>query len=306
MREKLTKDYIEGLLTSAQGQLAAMEAQAQEAELSGVKNIYLAGTGAGYACALTVKTAFAKIPGLTGEDVRVVTPSHLYLTLTPEQREQSLAVLFGQSAWEDPQKTCKKTVRISEAGDIKISAEGTLEEYIHGVAAGLLLASKLCGKTDMLEKIREALEAAKQSLAKWEQQAESTAQRIGGPVDAHEIVGTGSDYGAAFLVRQLFYENHEGIVTVEESEDWLHVNMLALPPEGYAALVLMSADGSAADRTLRTIGYISGIGRRTVVYSDLPASEFEDESLLVGVPSCDELCMPMVLAIPAALLAGRL
>ena len=96
------------------------------------------------------------------------------------------------------------------------------------------------------------------------------------------------------------------VTTVEESEDWLHVNFLQLTPERFATLVFVSEENEAADRTQRTLGYIEGVGRRTVIFTDLPRRTLCTQAPVVEMPFMDQSLLPVFLPLPAALLIGRL
>ena len=159
----------------------------------------------------------------------------------------------------------------------------------------------------MAEKIFRASRAALAALPAWDADTQAAAGTISGLVDAYETVGTGSDYGAAWLARMLLYAGAPAAVTtVEESEDWLHVNFLQLTPERFATLVFVAEENEAADRTQRTLSYIEGVGRRTVIFTDLPRRTLCTQAPVVEMPSMDQLLLPVFLPLPAALLIGRL
>lgn len=138
----------------------------------------------------------------------------------------------------------------------------------------------------MAEKIFRASRAALTALPAWDADTQAAAGTISGLVDAYETVGTGSDYGAAWLARMLLYAGAPAAVTtVEESEDWLHVNFLQLTPERFATLVFVAEENEAADRTQRTLSYIEGVGRRTVIFTDLPRRMLRTQAPIIEMPS---------------------
>lgn len=298
-----TPAVLESLLTRVPQWTERLANATAKVKLPEVSRVYLVGTGAGFAAALAVKKAFWRLSGITGEDVLAVTPAHLRLSVLEREKCGALAVVFGAADTFG----CKAEVRISEAGELPIEDGGLLETYLQTSIAGLLLAESLCQRSGMAEKIFRASRAALAALPAWDADTQAAAGTISGLVDAYETVGTGSDYGAAWLARMLLYAGAPAAVTtVEESEDWLHVNFLQLTPERFATLLFVSSENEAADRTQRTLGYIEGVGRRTVIFTDLPRDAVEPHVPVVAMPSMEQALLPVFLPLPAALLAGRL
>ena len=58
--------------------------------------------------------------------------------------------------------------------------------------------------------------------------------------------------------------------------------------------------------TQRTLGYIEGVGRRTVIFTDFPRRTLCTQAPVAEMPSMDQSLLPVFLPLPAALLIGRL
>lgn len=262
--------------------------------------IYLAGAGASYAAALAARPAYLSVPGITGEGIEVLTPSAACLS-GKLRDEGSFAVVFGKTDYGFE----KNTVKICAGGDIDIDCADILCEYMLGAAAGILLAANMSGNLQaMTDELKKSTEAAQAALPDWDKQAEAAAGRLCKNVDAYETVGVAGDYAAATLARALIYSELGKTTTVEESEDWLHVNFLQLTPDRFGTMVFISSDNDAADRTLRTMRYIEGVGRKTVCFTDI--QDEETGKCAIILPKLPPVAAPLFSVLPAALVVGRL
>ncbi|NMA06613.1 MAG: hypothetical protein GX928_02715 [Ruminococcaceae bacterium] len=64
-----------------------------------------------------------------------------------------------------------------------------------------------------------------------------------------EMIGTGPDMAVVWMARNLGYKHIGTVCTVEETEDWLHVNFLQLEPEKYGSVMFISGNNPSAERT---------------------------------------------------------
>ena len=123
----------------------------------------------------------------------------------------------------------------------------------------------------------------------------------------YEMVGTGADYACAWLARLIAYKELGTLTTVEESEDWLHVNLLQVEPEVFGCILFVSDGNPSKDRTLRTAKFIKGLGRNTIGVTDTDGKEFPEGVDILQIPSAEkDWIKPLLSFIPAALLLAHL
>ena len=294
---------------------------------------FLVGSGTAYAAALAANQAFADLTGWSGEWVRVMTAQE-YARMAGE------AVLGAGAAWvllvdldgDAMTLSAAQTARDHGAHLTVITRDGagaaagladgvvplpagtgaTAEDFVAaqlapaqlalaaGLAHGRMTDGELSARRrEMSDYMKACCRAALEAQPQLDALARGAARRV----RCWETMGTGPDYAVAWAARALVYEHLGTVCTVEETEDWLHVNFLQLTPEEFGTLLFISQNNPSAERSLRTARYVEGVGRTTVVITDAAAQELPQGASVLSLPPAPALWMqPLGTLWPAALL----
>lgn len=309
--------YMRGIGETAPRDIAALGgkvAAIPQPVLAAFESVFVVGSGVEYAAALAGKNVFQEAAGLHGADIYPAVPSAFAYELPEADLKRRPALLIAlDSTGGDPH--CLAAVRRAKeagipavavscaAGDLTKAADHALLVEADGGFGGYDLYYKL-----LLALVALALAAAKArggegvderavlddlagyaaATAALSQSGEALydrAARLLADAVNFETMGTGADYAAAWMTRAAIYRELGVMSTVEESEDWLHVNMLQLTPEAFGHFAFASKENPACDRTFRTLRFVCGLGRPTVVFTDADTSTLNPEALVIPIPS---------------------
>lgn len=262
--------------------------------------IYLAGDGAAFAAAYALKTAFVAFTEWTGNWVESMTEREFAYEADRE------ALRFGKS-FVLLLRSRDSSEAISAAAEKKCAENGCLcavldcaedgaAAYLELYAKGLVLAAETgraqgkldSEKTDALyAEIRNYAAALEKAVPELEKASGTVAEKMKKQVRNYETIGTGMDYAAAWLLRYALYRSTGRVTTVEESEDYLHVNSLNVNPTEFGTFVYNTAGNPAYGRTLLTIGNVELTNRLGVVITDGDAAEITCPVDILQMPAAD-------------------
>lgn len=214
------------------------------------------------------------------------------------------------------EKGCLKGISADKILKLPETGGGEVGEFIGFQTALMLLALEIgrsnsfiaddevkAVKSDMAEYLINCCEAALNQ----EEKIDSFVKEAKNRIYSFEMIGTGPDMAVAWMARSLVYKHIGTVCTVEESEDWLHVNFLQLEPEKYASVMFISGNNPSAERSLRTAKYVEGIGRMTAAISDIDESEFPERTTVIKMPPAKQLWMqPLGTLLPFAMLVEKM
>lgn len=122
-----------------------------------------------------------------------------------------------------------------------------------------------------------------------------------------ECVGSGQDYINAWFTRAKIYEAIGTPTTVENTEDWLHVNYFARKPEENPCIVFLTKGSTGESRALECINSMVKIGRSVIVVTDEDAAKFPEAVHVVSIPTAKHPWVaPLMQFMPMTLLCGHL
>ena len=124
-----------------------------------------------------------------------------------------------------------------------------------------------------------------------------------------DFVGDGVEYGSAFFGAAKFLECHGAAVSVDDSEDWCHVNYFVKNPETVGTVILADVDSPSYGRIVETANSARRIGRPVLVVTNGEGRAFDEGVEVCVLPKTPEgfsFLMPLMDFVPAAILAGYL
>lgn len=304
--------------------------------LKNTGRILLVGSGENYAAALAGRAVFSSLSSYPAEWVEALTPTALRHFIEREKLQLGSAFVIaidcagddGQlpHAVREAQSTGAKVLLLTARADcpaaalcdwlLSLPAAGVpllpeTEHFFVSYLALLLLgramglaSGKLCDKKagELLDEIADHIDTVSQQAEDLCARARQVAESCADAADI-DIIASGRDYPAGYLARMLCYRRLGQVVTLEESEDWLHVNMLALDPHRFLTLFFVSGANSSMDRTLRTIAFAKELGRQVVTVTDMD----DHDPLALALPASRySWVTPLSQLIPAALLVEML
>jgi len=290
-------------------------------ELKNSGKVYIIGDGVAYAAALALKYAFTKYTDWTGNWVSPMTERNFAYEVSEGELDfgqNFILQLHCSDSDEDIAADVSKKLSTHRALCYTAAADicGEAGEYIELFAKGLCMALKIGtaqGKIsseyadNILSTLADYANAQRQMLVDLADQCQSIARDMSSQVRNFETIGTGLDYAAAWLIRLMLYRKTGKVTTVEESEDYLHVNSLNVNPDQFATFVINSALNPAYDRTLLTIGNVYRIKRFEVVLTDGPVSDIPYPVEVTPLPACSEYPLKgLCNFVPGALIAEAL
>lgn len=273
--------------------------QFTDLQLANTGKVYLVGDGVGYAAALSLKDAFRAHTAWSGQYISAVTLNgfvcavddqelsfgkNLVVILNSEPDQEQMIAKVTQRA----QKSSSDVVLFSHVGDACLSymqlfASGFALSLCVGVAQGKLTCQT---KQNLINHVCAYAKKVENNLSVLAVQCRLLACAHTDEIRNYETIGTGMDYGVAWFSRLLVYREIGAVTTVEESEDYLHVNALNIESKQYQTFVFNSKNNPAYDRTLLTINNIHAIERKMIVISDGEKSDLRCECPFVQLPTC--------------------
>ncbi len=103
---------------------------------------------------------------------------------------------------------------------------------------------------------------------------EITEKWIAAGVDNMDFVGDDQDYATAFFNSAKMVESFGGLTTIDDSEDWNHINYFIRTPEKVGTTLIANTTSPSFGRQLENVYACIQLGRPTVVITDGDASLF--------------------------------
>ena len=301
----MNKVYTEQILSALKAIPEIIEKQETEienkfnnSELRNSGKIYIAGDGAAFAAAYALKTAFVSFTEWTGNWVMPMTEREFAFDLSKDDLsfgKKFVVLLRSDDSNSEIMNTAELKCSENGCSYIAISSVGDgAFAYINLYARGLVLAAaigKAQGKLtdEQVSSIYEELNTYVSKLicavSELEPKAAIVAEKMKNQVRNYETIGTGMDYAAAWLLRYILYRTTGRVTTVEESEDYLHVNSLNVNPSEFGTFVYNSVDNPAYGRTITTIGNVEITDRFGVVITDGEESEIKCPIEIIKMPT---------------------
>lgn len=304
-----------------------------ERELKNAGRPFLVGTGAGYAAALAAKTVFRDFTAWTGEYITASTPIKFSSQLEDfEIGKEPRLITFNIDGSDGCQKAADRAVEcggsvisltvdgseVSEGGEVFTCVNGQdvcgAASYVRGLAMaiGYAEAEGLADGTldeelvavfdDQLEKTCKSLVEGLEGLSEYALKASHDLKES--DAEFFETIGTSWDYASAWLIRYIIYKFTGVVTTVEESEDYLHVNALTLNTKRFSTVVVNTVNNPAYDRTLSTIRNVAGGKRFGIAVTDGLLQDYDSGLKAVFRLDCSKInaFKPLFTHVPAELM----
>lgn len=124
-----------------------------------------------------------------------------------------------------------------------------------------------------------------------------------------DFVGDGVEYGSAFFGAAKFLECNGAAVSVDDSEDWCHINYFVKNPETVGTVIMADVDSPSYGRIVETVNSAHRIGRPVLVVTNGEGQSFDEGVEVCVLPKTPEgfsFLTPLMDFIPASILAGYL
>ena len=229
-----------------------------ENTLKAFGKVFLLGAGTSYAAVLAAREAFRLLTSWSGEKVTAMTSSQFaYQTFDRDLKLKSLVIIVDpegndecaadalQRAKQFPSDvivlTSVRKSAAAQSADYVIDLSGLTDSfgdvltYTDVYTALLTFALELGlaqGAIDQkaynlnLNAYDEYVADSLSYMGINEHAVQAAAAEIREKVRNYETIGTAADYASAWLARSVIYREIGRVTTVEESEDYLHVNAL--------------------------------------------------------------------------------
>lgn len=164
------------------------------------------------------------------------------------------------------------------------------------------------GPAEFQEAIRSYVGSYRERLERIDGQIFELAQKWKN-LTQFDFIGDDVEYGSAHFGAAKFLECTGCVVSVDDSEDWCHINYFIGSPEKVGTIVMADKNQASFGRIQETVASAVHIGRPVLVVTNAAASEFEPGAVvctLPDVPERFEWMFPLMDHIPVALLAGYL
>ena len=307
--------------------------------LRNMGKIYLVGDGVGFAAASGLKETFRAMTDLTGAWIKVLNTSEFAWQTDDAElnmgRNNVIVLDAGQNVSSEEAiaraRLFQSDVTVISAGNEKgfskadlVVKTGMAEknfggcgDYLRLFTAGFEFALMLSTAQDEENKDRseqlEQLEAYVADMGKHMDrlsvEAEAIARKMSSSVRNFETTGTGLDYASALMIRDIVYNELGVVTTVEETEDYLHVNYLGIGAKEFGTFVINMIGNPCYDRTQLTVTCIQAVGRNQIVITDGEMDDYcQGEGTFIMKISNTNLYMikAMFACVPAALVLASL
>lgn len=120
-----------------------------------------------------------------------------------------------------------------------------------------------------------------------------------------DLVGSGMEYGSAWLGHAKIIEITGAFAMHANSEDWFHMNNFVKDVGGCPTIFVASVKAAGFSRTREAVSYAKRIGRPLMVIIDSNQEDFGEEAFYVRVPHSDFWpAMALTQYVPICILAG--
>ena len=122
-----------------------------------------------------------------------------------------------------------------------------------------------------------------------------------------DFIGDDAELSSALFGAAKFLEANGCCVSVDDSEDWCHINYFLKEPDTVGTIVIADRNSPAYDRERETIRSAVAIGRPVLVVTNGDPEDFVSKAIVCQIPETPdgyEWLLPLVDYIPLSLLAG--
>lgn len=157
--------------------------------------------------------------------------------------------------------------------------------------------------------------AIKDYMAAWGQVMESVDEQMFAlaqqwqNLNKFDFIGDGEEFGSAFFGAAKFLEANGCTVSIDDSEDWCHINYFLKDPQFIGTVIMADKHSPAYGRERETVASAVAIGRPVLVVTNGEPGEFAPGAVVCQIPNTPEgfeWLLPLMDFAPAALLAGYL
>lgn len=122
-----------------------------------------------------------------------------------------------------------------------------------------------------------------------------------------DFIGDGAEYGSAFFGAAKFLEANGCSVSVDDSENWCHINYFLRNPQTIGTVIMADKNSHAFGREIETAASAAAIGRPLLVVTNGQREDFPENAIVCKIPETPvgfEWLLPLTDYLPASLLAG--
>jgi glucosamine--fructose-6-phosphate aminotransferase (isomerizing) len=302
-------------------------------QLDGIDQVILTGSGDSYIAALGAAPAWRAWTGLPVTALNAMEAARYLFPLSWRRSRQSTLLIcvshsgeaarvieaaqraraagistLALSANPDSRLASACAAMLNVAAIDSASAPGTLS-YCASLLGLYMMALELAGRTPESAAVRAAVKRTltelpalmARALLDCESVSASCSEAWSGYARA-DLLGSGpaaaaAAYGAAKLIEA------SGIHAVaQDIEEFFHLNYFMAEPSSLPTVVFAPKSAASASRAAELLAALGELGRPVLSISDAPARQATAFS--VTLPAIDELLLPLLAMVPAALLAA--
>lgn len=122
-----------------------------------------------------------------------------------------------------------------------------------------------------------------------------------------DFIGDGVEFGSAFFGAAKFLECNGCAVSVDDSEDWCHINFFVKNPQTIGTVVMADKYSPSFSRIVETVNSAHRIGRPVLVVTNSTDASFDEGVEICVLPEPQKgfgWILPLMDHIPVSLLAG--
>lgn len=162
------------------------------------------------------------------------------------------------------------------------------------------------GSAEIKDAVRSYVDAWRSVLEKVDEQMYQISA-IWKDYRQFDFIGDDVEYGSAFFGAAKFLECNGCAVSVDDSEDWCHINYFLKDVKETGTVIMADKNAPSFTRIQETVNSAVGIGRPVLVITNAEADRFAKGAVVCTVPETPkgyEWLLPLMDYIPASLLAG--
>ncbi len=312
-----------------------------EAQIKNISKVIITGCGDSYIAGLAAEEAFKKFSGCGVFPMNTVDATYNIMPRTVKNSTwDSLAI--GISVSGSAAGTVKSMQHLKEMGAITLGVTENVNSplaknvdyilnhphaesevcpgtktYFSSVITLMLIAihfGQVKGKltAEKADEARAQLVAYAQSWKPWLEKIDAQVKELAympcfKDAKHFECAGSGNDYVAAWFTRAKIYEAIGTPTTVENTEDWLHVNYFIRKPKENPCIVYATKGSTGESRTMELLDAMVKVGRDVIVITDDDAAKFHEAIHVVQIPEANPTwAAPLLQFMPMTLMCGHL
>ena len=112
---------------------------------------------------------------------------------------------------------------------------------------------------------------------------EASEKWLAGGVDQYDYIGDGQEYATAFFGSAKLVESSGELTTIDDTEDWNHINFFNAKPKTTATLMVANEGSPSFSRLVETVGTVTVLGRPLLIVTDSDR-EFPESAVVCRLP----------------------